>query len=179
MARISILFLFICCMVLAAAAQTGSSYSGDMESSLLQNRSDRSGISELSLKKWSLSAYTGIAAVYNPYWNSGRSGLMLPVGVQLNRQLTPNWSAFTAISAAPGYVPFSRSFQAMPVHAYSAGMFEGRLNPFQPAMRADLGLRYVNDAKTFSVSGSFGIERRALPVLSLHPQQNVKPYPIR
>jgi hypothetical protein len=35
--------------------------------------------------------------------------------------------------------------------------------------RADIGLMYVNDAKTFSISGSIGIERSTYPLLPYYP----------
>jgi len=37
--------------------------------------------------------------------------------------------------------------------------------------RAELGLMYVNDAKTFSVSGSIGVQRSSYPVYP-YPQAN-------
>ena len=46
------------------------------------------------------------------------------------------------------------------------------LNLYQ---RAEMGLMYVNDAKTFSISGSIGIQRGGNPFYPLGPAPDTKP----
>jgi len=40
------------------------------------------------------------------------------------------------------------------------------VNPYSFGInsRVDIGLMYINDARTFSISGSIGVERAAYPV---------------
>lgn len=154
-------------IVVFGTAQEINSIAGKPED-LNQEPAEYQDLRVQPIKKWSLTGYTGVFSTYNPVVNTQRNGLFIPAGVQLNRYLAPNWSAFTSLFAVPaGYSSFGGMFTGSANHMMPMGMSRG-INIFQPYMRADVGLRYVNDAKTFSISGSFGIERSAYPMLPIY-----------
>lgn len=108
-------------------------------------------------KKWFLTKTIGISTAFT---SLGGTFLSTPVGIQLNRQLTNNVYAFAALTVAPTFMQYNSPFYQNKLATYSA---------------AHLGLMYVNDEKTFSISGSIGVSRNNynpyyLPV-SRHPKQ--------
>jgi hypothetical protein len=120
-------------------------------------------------KKWSVSAYSGISAGYSFFNGGSASILSVPVRLQLNRRLSENLYAFGAVTAAPVYMNFSQSFITSNLNkAYpNSGLF--RYNSPGIYSRAELGLMYMNDAKTFSVSGSIGLQRSSYPAYPYPP----------
>ena len=118
-------------------------------------------------KKWSLTKYAGLSTGVG-FWGGTRTGMFsAPVGLQLNRLLTNNLYGFAGVSAAPTYFSAFRLSPTMPLTT-------GHLNTFQFNQssiytRAELGLMYVNDQKTFSISGSIGVQRAAYPAYMIPP----------
>jgi len=123
-------------------------------------------------KKWSVTAYSGVSAGYTFFNGGGASVVSAPMGLQLNRRLNENLYAFAGVSLAPAYINFNHSFLTTdPAKGYPAnGLFKYN-NGLGVYSRAELGLMYVNDAKTFSVSGSIGVQRSSYPVYP-YPQAN-------
>jgi hypothetical protein len=118
-------------------------------------------------KKWSLSPYSAISTGL-VFFNGGSAAfLSAPLGLQLNRRLNNNLYAFARASAAPVYMDFNRSFLSPDFN--KAGQQSPFLhsNNFGMSSRAELGLLYVNDEKTFSISGSIGVERSSYPLFPL------------
>ena len=122
-------------------------------------------------KKWFLSSYSGISSSF-VFFNGGNATVFaVPLGLQLNRRLNNNFYAFAGISAAPAYINFNHSFLYSPVNKTNQnnGLFKS--NRIDLYSRAELGLMYINDARTFSVSGSIGVQRSNYP---LFPYQYVR-----
>jgi hypothetical protein len=125
-------------------------------------------------RKWSLHPYTGITAGYG-FFNGGQAGvLMVPLGLQLTRRLDNHFYAFARVSAGPAYVNFNRSF--LSANVYNQYQANGLLNAGNLGIysKAELGFMYVNDAKTFSVSGSIGVERGSYPVFPYQQMHTTK-----
>src|SRR5450631_628554 len=119
-------------------------------------------------QKWHFSKYASLSA--GTTFLTGGSGfpaaisfISAPIGLQLSRSLNKNLYAFTGISAAPVFFSFPRLY-AGPIKnpSYPGYNFS---NPYGLGLnsRVEMGLMYINDAKTFSISGSVGIERSSLP----------------
>lgn len=105
-------------------------------------------------KKWFLSKYMGLST---GFFTGGGSFLMAPVGVQINRELNKNMFAFAGVSAAPTYFHINNLFyQPVPT---KNGQFMN-VNSFNVQSSVYMGLMYVNDERTFSISGSIGVSRR-------------------
>lgn len=123
-------------------------------------------------KKWFVTAYSGVSAGYT-FFNGGSASMVsVPVGLRLNRRLNENLYAFAGVSIAPAYVNFNHSFLTFDgSKGYPGnGLFKYN-NGLGAYSRAELGLMYINDAKTFSVSGSIGIQRSSYPLYP-YPQGN-------
>ena len=115
-------------------------------------------------QKWYFSNYTGISAGLGFSGSGSTTFLSAPVGLQLNRQLNNNVIAFAGISAAPAFFSFSHSFTDPALYKSYPGSYLPNTYGFGMHARAELGLMYVNDAKTFSISGSIGVERSSYPI---------------
>ena len=109
-------------------------------------------------KKWFVSKHMGISTSIG-FFNGGNATIFAaPVGLQLNRKLTNNWYAFAGISATPVYFGYNQSF----LSANNKLMQSNNLyspNNFNLFPKAELGLMYINDQKTFSISGSISVEK--------------------
>src|SRR5579859_2359038 len=122
-------------------------------------------------QKWYFSKYAGLSAGYSSF-AGGTSFLAAPVGLQLSRRLNDNLYAFTGISAAPVIFNANRFITGPVLNPSYPGHglppYPGNNLPngygFGLNSRVEAGLMYVNDAKTFSISGSVGIERNSYPV---------------
>jgi hypothetical protein len=118
----------------------------------------------ISGKKWSLSKYSGISTSVAFFQRGNATIVSAPIGLQLNRRLNNNLYAFAGVSAAPAYLNFSRTFMYddFKTNQQTSLFRSGSLGLYS---RAELGLQYTNDEKTFSISGSIGIGRSSYPLL--------------
>ena len=123
-------------------------------------------------KKWSLNKYAGISTGFG-FFNGGSSTMIsAPVGLQLNRRLTNNLFAFAGVSVAPVYFSLNRSFANTALYKNNSGINGFSANKFGIYSRAEAGLMYINDERTFSISGSIGIDRSNYP---LYPSGLITP----
>lgn len=118
----------------------------------------------IAKKKWFVTKYSMISTSISVF--NGGSALVVaaPIGVQLNRRLNNNLFAFAGVSVAPAYVSFNQSFLNSNLNKGNANnsfFTSGGTNVYS---RAELGLQYVNDERTFSISGSVGVERNTYPM---------------
>jgi hypothetical protein len=115
-------------------------------------------------QKWYISKYAGFSAEFG--FLNGGSAMVLsaPVGLQLNHPLNDNLIAFTGISVAPAFFSFGGSFTNPAFNKSYPGNSLSNAYGFGMNSRVEMGLMYINDAKTFSLSGSIGIERNSYPV---------------
>ncbi|MBO9204336.1 MULTISPECIES: hypothetical protein [Niastella] len=104
-------------------------------------------------KKWFLSKYAGISAGYMFFNGGGGPYLSAPMGLQLNRQLNNNVYAFAGVSVAPAIFNFGSPF-TQPGYKASPFMNNNRFGAYSSAY---MGVMYVNDERTFSISGSIGV----------------------
>ena len=115
-------------------------------------------------KKWYFTKYAAISTGAVFYNGGGGTFISAPVGLQLNHPLNNNLIAFAGISAAPTFFNYN-SLYTDPVFykSYPGGYMT---NPYGFGLnsRVDIGLMYINDARTFSISGSIGVERGTYPV---------------
>jgi hypothetical protein len=110
-------------------------------------------------RKWQVRPYASVSAGYI-FVHGGISYLSAPVGLMVFRPLTSNISAFAGVSAVPTVFSINRLYSNS---AYPGNNFS---RPYGLGLngRIEGGLIYTNDAKTFSISGSVGIERGSYPV---------------
>jgi hypothetical protein len=120
-------------------------------------------------QKWYLTKYVGISAGFGFFNGAGGSFISAPVGLQLNHPLNNNFIAFAGVSAAPAFFNFSSSFTNPSYPGNLTNAYGFGLNS-----RVDLGLMYINDAKTFSISGSIGVDRYSYPVFPSNKTTTLK-----
>jgi hypothetical protein len=102
-----------------------------------------------------LRPYASISTGYI-FFNRGISYLSAPVGLALIYPINKNIAAFAGASASPVF------FSVNQLNAYPNSNFSRSYN-FGWNARVEGGLMYTNDAKTFSISGSVGVERGSYP----------------
>ncbi len=170
MRTLFVLILVSFSVVLEAQNGLQSTYAGSMRQSLINNTNDST-----APKKWFISKYVGVSSGIG-FFNGGNATILsVPVGLQLNRRLTNNWYAFAGVSAAPAYVNFNHSFLSGNTKVGQPNNYFLRSNRFDVYSRAELGLMYVNDQKTFSISGSIGVERSSYPLVPLNQVNVARP----
>jgi hypothetical protein len=162
--RITLLFIV---MAFATALQAQTTLPGSFQNNAYGNTlaTHKNMYDSGSPKKWFVTSYTGITAGYSFFRGGGASFVAAPISFQLNRRLTNNLYAFAGITAAPTYFNFNRAFTNTNVNKINA-----RNTFYQPGnlsmySAATMGLMYINDARTFSVSGSISVERNNYPSL--------------
>jgi hypothetical protein len=113
-------------------------------------------------QKWQVRPYASFQAGY-AFFHGGLSYLSVPVGVALLHPLNKNFTAFAGVSAAPAAFSISRLYSESAVNGFNSGNFS---RPYGFGLNAAVqaGLIYTNDAKTFSISGSVGLERGSYPI---------------
>ena len=119
----------------------------------------------LSKSKWSISKYGGIQTSFTAWKGGSATTFSVPIGLQLNRKISDRVYAFAGIQAAPTYINFNRAFMQSNFTKGNTGFnsFMYQPNGFGMYGRAEVGLMYTNEERTFQVSGSFGVERRQFP----------------
>ncbi len=174
-------FIFISFFIIAATADAqpflpGSFIDNSYRGSLMNNIH----ISDSSFqKKWYVSKYTGISTSFSFFKGGNATVVSAPLGLQLNRRLNNNLFAFAGVSAAPSYVNFRSSFINADINKVSQNnsFNQARLGIYS---RAELGLQYINDDRTFSISGSIGVERSDFSMPYLPPNsQSDRTIPVK
>ena len=124
----------------------------------LRNFNQRIDTSHIQ-KKWFLTKYAGISAGLLAFNGGSSSFLSAPMGIQLNRSLSNNVLAFAGVSVTPSYFPGIAGFN-MPFQS-DFNKNNGFMTPhrFGTYSTAQMGLMYINNERTFSISGSIGVGR--------------------
>ncbi|MBO9732109.1 MAG: hypothetical protein J7623_25940 [Chitinophaga sp.] len=151
-----IVFLAVVLMSgLAVNAQTDSSF-GAMNRWESGFKRPPAGDTNNIHKKWFVTKYAGVSAGFVAFKGGGGSFLSVPLSLQLNRQLTNNLFAFGAVSAAPMVFRTNSAFYQP---AMKGGNSWSQQNNFSAWSDARIGVMYISNDKTFSISGSVGVGR--------------------
>lgn len=110
-------------------------------------------------KRWQISTF-GSLSLNNGWFNRGSfAALAVPVGMQLTHQFNKNWYAFGRLSAVPTFFNFNTAFNGSVFNKVHPGNGLFNSSTFGVYPKAEAGLFYINDQKTFSISGSMFIDR--------------------
>lgn len=166
--------LMLCCCLLAFCAVDAQPFMGGglgdyrLGQNLLSNKNDSTGT-----RKWSLHKFSGISTSFIGWKGGYAAVLSAPIGLQLNRAINNNVFAFAGVSVAPSYVNFHQAFmstdvnKSLPGNSYLRGTNSFRLYP-----RAEVGLSYTNDERTFQISGRLSVERNQYRMPLFIPYNN-------
>ncbi|MHA4843952.1 hypothetical protein ACX0G7_07310 [Flavitalea antarctica] len=168
-----LLLIFGCLFFLAGSAQQGVPLG-------IMNNTQMGGFPHFSQqtdsntlnRKWSLNKYAGISSSFGFYNGGSTSMISAPVGLQLNRMLSKNLYAFAGVSVAPSYFTYNRSFNDFNIYKTNPGNSRINSNGFGIYSRVEAGLMYINDEKTFSISGSIGMDRSTYPIYPANSRVN-------
>lgn len=121
----------------------------------------------LPKQKWFISTERSISTGISFFKGGHASFLAMPMYLQLNRRLNDNLYAFVNVGVTPAYINFGPIYnnngfgKSFPSNSFNSNSLH--LNP-----SASFGVMYVNDAKTFSVSGSFTAEQNNYPLMPFY-----------
>ena len=128
----------------------------------------------LSKSKWSVSKFSYLSTGVS-FYNGGHTTMFAaPMGLQLNRRLNNNLYAFGNVAVTPAFISLNPTLMPTPGSKnYLSNPFKS--NSFSVNPSVSLGLMYINDAKTFSISGSISAERSSYPMFPYYPAQRTQP----
>ena len=115
-------------------------------------------------QKWYFSKYAAFSTGAFFYNGGGGTFLSAPVGLQVNHPINNNLIAFAGVSAAPTFFNYNSLYTNQVFNKSYPGSYMTNPYGFGLNSRVDIGLMYINDARTFSISGSIGVERGTYPV---------------
>ncbi|WP_349314254.1 hypothetical protein [Chitinophaga sp. MM2321] len=107
-------------------------------------------------KKWFVTKYAGVSSGFVAFKGGGSSFLSVPLALQVNRQLTNNLYAFGGVSMTP-YIFHYNSIPYQPAINKNNSLMQ--TNNFTAYSDAKIGVMYINNERTFSISGSIGVSR--------------------
>ncbi len=177
MRSITVLAIILCSIGVKAQITLPLSFMDYNQRQVFVNRNK--GNDTVANKKWFFSAYTGVSTSMAFYKGGHATMVSAPMVLQLNHALNKNLYAFANVYAAPGYVNFNRSF--LTTNTNKGWPNNGMANSAGYSINAgvQMGLMYVNDQKTFSISGSIGIERNRYPLFPYNQLNNNRPMPVQ
>ena len=111
-------------------------------------------------KKWFVSKYFGLSSSFSVFNGGTATVLSAPIGLQLNRRLNNNFNQSFLNTNSSKFSQTNNFLQSKRFDIYS---------------RAELGLMYVNDQKTFSISASISIEKSSFPIVPINQINSVRP----
>ncbi|MVT07835.1 hypothetical protein [Chitinophaga tropicalis] len=107
-------------------------------------------------KKWFVTKYAGISTGFIVYKGGSSSFLSAPLELQVNRQLTNNVYAFGGIAVTPYLLQSNGVFYPTGIDK-NYGLMRTSNYGINPAAR--VGVMYISNDKTFSISGSISVSR--------------------
>lgn len=107
-------------------------------------------------KKFFITKYAGISTGFVAFKGGSGSFLSAPLALQVNRQLTNNLYAFGGVSVEPYLFHYNNAFYQQGTNKNNGLMYAKDFS-INPAAR--VGVMYISNDKTFSVSGSIGVSR--------------------
>lgn len=132
-----------------------------------QRFDDTTYYTNMQKKKWFVTSHSYVGLGFNFYNGGSATVVSSSVGLQLNRQLNNNLYAFTGVSVTPTYINFNNSFLSPGIKSPASNVSKSDYFGLHPSV--NMGLMYVNDARTFSISGSIGVQRGVYPILPYPP----------
>jgi hypothetical protein len=131
------------------------------------NRTIRSN--DFAAKKWTLNKYQGLSTSFIGWKGGFATAVSAPVGLQLNRKINNNMFAFAGVSIAPTFVSFRQSFLNTDFNKTVGNNTFLRSNNVGLYPRAEVGLSFMNDDRTFQISGSMSVQRTDNNVFGAYP----------
>lgn len=120
-----------------------------------------------SSPKWFFSSYRGLSTSVSFFRGGNATVFSVPMGLQLSRRINNNLYAFANVTVVPSYININPSYLSVLNKSFNNSPFNQNSLGLYPA--ASLGLMYMNDAKTFFISGSISAEKSIYPRVPYYP----------
>ena len=108
-------------------------------------------------KKWFITKYAGISTGFIAFKGGSSSYLSAPLEWMINRQLTNNVYAFGGVSVTPSLLQYNGAFYQPGIDKNNGFMRTNNNFSINPAAR--IGVMYISNDRTFSISGSVSVSR--------------------
>lgn len=152
----TILFAAILMSGMTVKAQIDSSFRAMNGTESAFKHPQQVGDTNNTHKKWFVTKYAGVSTGFVAFKGGSSSFLSVPLALQVNRQLTNNLYAFGGVSMTP-YVFRYNSMPYQPAVNKNNSFMQ--TNNFAAYSDAKIGVMYINNERTFSISGSIGVGR--------------------
>ena len=155
-----------------AQSQTviSSGYGISPQSTLLLNNKHLKD--STSQPKWFFNSYRAISTSVSFFKGGNATIFSAPMGVQLVRRLNNNWYGYADVRVAPSFINVKPSYTNGFNKNYMQSPFPQNNFDIYPA--ASVGMMYVNDARSFSISGSISAEKNVYLPLPYYPRNSAK-----
>jgi len=107
-------------------------------------------------KKWFVTKYAGISTGFVAFKGGSANYLSAPLELMINRQLSNNLVAFGGVSATPYLLQYNDAFY-QPAAGKNYSSMRVNNSGIYPA--AKVGLMYISNDRSFSISGSVSVSR--------------------
>jgi hypothetical protein len=152
----TILFATILMLSMAVKAQIASS-SEAMNGTQSAFKHPQQGSDTNNIqKKWFVTKYAGVSSGFVAFKGGSGSFLSVPLTLQINRQLTNNLYAFGSVSMVPHIFHYNNVPYQAAINKNNSLMQTNNISAYS---NAKIGVMYINNERTFSISGSIGVSR--------------------
>ena|SRR6186713_119959 len=160
------IILFAAILISAAGVKAQSALSNGYMSGIQPTYRDFNQAADTNkLKKnWFITKYAGISTGFVAFNRGSGTFLSAPMGLQVNRKLTNNLYAFAGVSVAPSFFHYNSAFNQPGIKNKNNSLMNA--NNFGVYSSAQMGVMYINNEKTFSISGSIGVSRSSYNIYS-------------
>lgn len=122
--------------------------------------------------KWFLNSYRAVSTSVSFFKGGNATIFSAPMGVQLIRRINNNWYGYADVRIAPSFINVKPSYVNGFNKDYTQTTFPQ--NNYQLFPAASVGMMYVNDNRSFSISGSVSAERNVYLPLPYYPRNSAK-----
>ncbi len=127
--------------------------------------------SHVANPKWSFHTFNGLGFAPGAWRGSYTNAFSASMGMQVNRHINKNLFAFAGVNASPVYTSLRETFLRTDLGKASFNHGFMRSNNFSLYQQVQLGFGYVNDARTFQISGSIGVQKNTNDYRFMLPPQ--------
>ncbi|MEO6819387.1 MAG: hypothetical protein ABI266_01225 [Ginsengibacter sp.] len=137
--------------------------------SLLNNKNFNDSV---STPKWFFNSYRAISTSISFFKGGNATIFSAPMGIQLIRRINNNWYGVADVRIAPSFINIKPSY----TNGFNKNFIQNStsLSNFDIYPAASLGVMYVNDARSFSITGSITAERNVYLPLPYYPRNVAK-----
>ena len=137
--------------------------------SLLNNKHFNDSTSQ---PKWFFNSYRAVSTSVSFFKGGNATIFSAPMGIQLVRKINNNWYGIADVRVAPSFINVNLSSANGFNKNYTESPFPQ--NNYQLFPAVSIGAMYVNDDRSFSISGRISAERNVYLPLPYYPKNSAR-----